>query len=65
MITVTITLKVTDPERLRRAALLQAMKEGDSEFNAADLSHCAQMLLDPGTMPGATIIESSVEAYAL
>lgn len=63
MITVTIYLEVTDAATFRQAAREQAALEGDTDFDAENLAHCAQMLLDPGSLPGARIIESSAEDY--
>ena len=60
MITVTLYLEVTDTATFRQAAREQA---GDPDFDAENLAHCAQMLLDPGSLPGACIIESSAEDY--
>ena len=64
-VSVTITLRVDDVRKFVRAARAQAQLEGYTqrqaarEFSFKSLPACAQMLLDPGAMQSATIIEST------
>lgn len=70
--TVTIDLNVYDPEHLFRAALARALVEDpDAEAlhqlragegnREVDISACLIMLLDPGTLPGVEIYQSTAE----
>lgn len=63
-----LELEVYDADALAEAAQARAIAEGIDPADAAetytadDPAACAQMLLDPGTLPGASILESSAEA---
>jgi hypothetical protein len=65
VVSVTITLRVDNVREFVRAARAQARLEGYTKtgairnFNYKELGACAQMLLDPGAMLHATVIEST------
>lgn len=61
---------VDDPKQLLAAALAHEDAVGMTldDFTTAegevDVSACARMLLDPGTVPGCSIFDSAVEGEA-
>jgi hypothetical protein len=58
-VTVTITMRVSNPAAFRRAAREQASREGDDQFDDGLLTDCAVMLFDPGESPPGCSIEAS------
>lgn len=66
-----LTLKVHDETAFRQAAYDQAIKDGLSEDEACEylnpeiygVESCACMILDPGVIDGASIIEGLAECY--
>lgn len=68
---VTIEVRVTDPEELRRAAGRSYMDETHNEdpqpllgsYDEPNIDACLIQLLDPSTLPGGEIIETSAESF--
>lgn len=64
-ITFTLSLRVSDADELVRAAQARAVEEGlDTDdiactYTIDDLPACVQMLLDPGSVAGCSVYESS------
>lgn len=62
-------VRVQDGEKLFQAALARAIKDGMAEEDARealapeeiDVARCVQWLLDPGSIPGAEILDSACE----
>lgn len=72
MHSVSIDLVVDDPQALLKVARERAAEEGLTEEEAEELlledgepnvSGCLTMLLDPGSLPGCSLLNSSVEYY--
>jgi hypothetical protein len=66
-----IYLRIHTPEDLVKAAQTRAIAEGVDEtdaleqYNDDNLNACLIMLLDPSTLPGCNILESTAEVQPL
>jgi len=68
---VTLEVRVTDPQELRRVAGRIYMDETNNEdpqpilgsYDEPNIDACLIQLLDPSTLPGAEIIETSTESF--
>lgn len=68
-----LEFSVSDAEQLFEAALARAIEDGwteadarehlrpSDEYTDIDVARCAQMLLDPGSLPGVEIVQSVCE----